>query len=629
MRIRGGYAGRILYVDLTRREVTKEPIEEDVCAKLIGGRGFSSYMLYKEVGAGCEPFDPSNLVVFASGPLNGTPVPSSGRLTVAARSPMTGGLGDANSGGSFAPEMKWAGYDAIAFRGRADFPVYLLVVDDRVEVRDARHLWGKDTEETTQAIRDELRDPDVHVACIGPGGENLVRYACVIVDGSGASGRCGIGAVMGSKNLKAVAVRGTRGVEIADPDGLRSAIDAYLTDVKEDGWAKNLTRYGTINLVVHRQTLGLWGAYNFQRGVLDGCERLDPEVFRSKYLMRILGCMGCAVRCRRFSKVESGPYAPCYTKGPEYDTVNALAAKTGVTDPEAVIYAHRLTDLLGIDAQSAGSSIAMAMELFEKGLINEEDTGGLRLRFGDAASMIRLLGDIAHRRGFGDVLAEGCKVMGERLGRGASYYAAHIKGLEIDATDPRPFLTRAVTYAVSTRGSCHLRGFPYIDEFITPEEALHWFGTEKVADLKSMEGKGRMIAWSENWVSLADMFGLCKFAWYRSRKFKSLIHRGVELAGAAFRAATGLDVGDDELLKAGERLINVEKLFNLRFGLGRADDYPPERFFKEPVSGGPQEGSVLDRAVYDRVLDDYYAARGWDGQGRPTPEKLRELGIDV
>lgn len=622
----GGYAGQVLRVDLSAGKIEKVKTTGEFARNFIGGRGLSSYYLWKEVGPGVGPYDPENLLIFAPGPLNGTPLPSSGRLTVAAKSPMTGALGDASAGGYWSPELKWAGYDGIIIRGKSERPVYLWIDDDNVSVRDASHLWGKTVAETNEMIKQDLDDEDIRIACIGPGGERLVRYACIITDGEGAAGRCGIGAVMGSKMLKAIAVRGTKGVRIADPGAFQKALDSYFANIQSDVWLESLTQFGTPNLVVHRQKLGLWGARNFTDNQLDNFENLSPEKLTEEHLVRILGCMGCAVRCRRYTRASFGKYGTCFTKGPEYDTINALAAKTGVADYNAAIYAHYLCDQLGIDAQSAGSSIAMAMELYERKMLSRQQAGGMDLRFGNAEAMIDALSLIARREGIGDLLAEGCRVMGDRLDAG--YYAAHVKGLEIDATDPRRFVTRAVTYAVATRGSCHLRGYPYIDEFITGEEAREWFGEPEVANLESLKGKGKMIAWSEDWVALADLFGICKFAWYRSRKFKNLITRGVEIAGDAFRAATGMDISNKELLRCGERVYNVERMFNYIQGMRRKDDFIPNRFFEEPLKRDPGKGVKLDRDDYNQVLDDYYQSRNWDSEGKPTDAKMADLGLD-
>ncbi|MHB9097216.1 MAG: aldehyde ferredoxin oxidoreductase C-terminal domain-containing protein, partial [Syntrophales bacterium] len=339
-----------------------------------------------------------------------------------------------------------------------------------------------------------------------------------------------------------------------------------------------------------------------------------------------MGCMGCMVRCRRFSAILDGSCTPFYTKGPEYETINALGAKPYITDPAVILQGHHLCDECGIDEQSAGSAISMAMELYERGILKKQDVDGEELVFGNGEALLRLLEKIVTRTGFGNLLAEGTRIMGERLH--ADYYAIHVKGSEVDASDPRSLVTRALTYSVATRGSCHLRGFPYIDEFIKPDEGLRYFGTAAVSDLKALEGKGKLVAWSEDWITVANLMGLCIFAWYRSRTFSMLIKRGLELVTEAYTAATGLPMTQEDLLRCGERVYNTEKLFNCREGMGRAADYPPARFFDEAMPDGAGKGAHLDRGDYERLLNDYYTARGWDpSTGSPTPEKLEELGI--
>jgi len=622
----GGYAGQILYVDLTDGSIEKRPLDRDFAIRYVGGRGISSRILYDELKPGMDPYSPDNRLILATGPLNGTPTPSASRLVVASKSPLTGGLGDASSGGYWAPELKYAGFDAIVVRGRSPEPVYLWIEDSEVRIRPAKHLWGQKIHDTSQLLKEEIGDDDIHVCAIGPGGENLVRYACVVTDEEGVAGRCGIGAVMGSKQLKAVVVRGTLDVRIADPTRFKQAVDAYRETIVGEAWTDVLRRLGTPNLVAHRQKLGIWGAKNFQKASIEGWEKISGETFREKFLIKAMGCMGCMVRCRRYSAIQEGPFSPTFTKGPEYDSINALGAKTYVTDPAIILRAHHLCDEYGIDEQTAGSSIAMAMELYERGLLKKEETDGIDLTFGNGEALLHFIEKIPFRKGLGDLLAEGTRIMGDRLGAG--YYAIHVKGLEVDASDPRSLVTRALTYSVATRGSCHLRGFPYIDEFIKPEEAEAHFGTASVSRLDAIEGKGRMVAWSENWITIANLLGLCIFAWYRSRSFPMLIRRGQELAGEIFSAATGLPMTGEALLRCGERVYTIEKLFNLREGIDRASDYPPLRFFEEPLSDGPGKGARLSRDDYDRLLDDYYEARGWDKKtGVPTSAKLKSLDL--
>lgn len=620
-----GYAGKILRIDLSTGKIEKQPTPIDLMKKYIGGRGLSSYILWKEVKHNIKPFDDDNLLIFATGPLNGTPLPSSGRLTIASKSPLTGILGDANSGGSWSPELKWAGYDAIVIKGKSNKPVYIWIDDDNVSIKDASHIWGKTVDKAYDIIREELNDEDIRIAAIGPAGENNVRYANVVVDGYGANGRCGMGAVMGSKMLKAIAVRGTKDINIAEPETFAKLLDEYVDDIINEDWAKSLTLYGTSNLVVHRQTLGLWGARNFQDDLLDNWENVGPEKLNKEHVVRVIGCMGCLVRCKRMAKAKFHDNE-CYTKLPEYDVINALSAKTLVTDSNALIYASHLCDELGLDAQTAGSTIAMAMELYERGILTKDQTDGLEFNFGDPEVMMEAIQRIAYRKGVGDLLADGTKVLGENFK--AEYYAPHIKGLEIDATDPRRFVTRALSYAVSTRGSCHLRSYPYVDEFITKEEAEEWFGESEVSNAASIVGKGKMIAWTENWVALADMLGICKFAWYRSRRFKKLIERGINLTAKLYKAATGIEINDTDFLKCGERVYNIERLFNYNNGIRRKDDVPPDRFFVETLKRGPGKGIKLDKAEYEKLLDEYYDAHGWDKEGRPTKEKMEELQVE-
>ena len=397
-----------------------------------------------------------------------------------------------------------------------------------------------------------------------------------------------MGAVMGSKNLKAVVVRGSQDVKIADPERFKGVIDAYRKTLEGEVWTETLRRLGTPNLVAHRQKLGIWGARNFQQATIADWEKISGEVFREKYLVKAMGCMGCMVRCRRYSAILDGSSNPLYMKGPEYETINALGAKPYIIDPDFILQAHYLCDEYGIDEHGAASAISMAMELYERGILKKEDVDGEELVFGNGEAFLRLIDKIVYRKGFGDLLAEGTRIMGQRLN--AEYYAIHIKGQEVDASDPRSMVTRALTFGVATRGSCHLRGFPYIDEFITPEEGLKYFGTAAVSDIKALEGKGKLVAWSEDWITVANLMGLCIFAWYRSRTFSMLIKRGLDLVTEAYRAATGLPMTQEHLLRCGERVYNLEKLINFREGIGREADYPPQRFFDEAIARRPRRG---------------------------------------
>jgi aldehyde:ferredoxin oxidoreductase len=622
-----GYSGRILEIDLSKGKSNVKDLMEGFAKKYIGGRGFSSRILWENVNQRVGPYDKANRLIFAAGPLTGTMMPSASRLTIAAKSPISNAIGDSNSGGYWAPELKYAGYDAIVITGKAAKPVYLFINNDYVDIRNAEGIWGKNTHETESTLKAEIGNPELKIASIGPAGENLVRFASVVTDSFGSSSRCGLGAVMGSKNLKAVALKGSKGIDIAAPSALKNVIDKYLETILGDAWITSLTKMGTLGILYHREMLGIHQVKNSREGLIDNFENIKPEVFRNKYQGKATACMGCSIRCRRYSKIPNGLDGLKLTRGPEYVTINSLGMKPAVTDPEVIVKAHGLCDLLGLDAEATGSVIGLAMELYEKKIIDKKITTGMAMHFGDADILLTLIPMIANRTGIGDLLAEGAKRFAERCE--ASYYANVIKGMDIEAGDPRNHVTRALCYGVSTRGSCHLRSWPYIDEFITPEQAEKAFGTPKVADFYSLEGKGAMLCWSEDLNALADLMGVCKFAYYRSRDFPQLVKRGIEIITEAYNAATGFALSEDEVLRAGERVNVLERCYNYREGLRRIDDYPNERMFKEPIKKGPSEGKVLSYKDYGKVLDDYYDARGCDKKtGRMLDSKLKELDLE-
>ncbi len=622
-----GYSGRILEIDLSEGRSTVKELKEDFAKKYIGGRGFTARILWDTVKSDVGPFDKANRLIFAAGPLTGTIMPSSSRLTIAAKSPISNVIGDSNSGGYWAPELKYAGYDAVVITGKAAKPVYLSINNDLVDIRNAERIWGKNTHETEAAIKEEFGNPDLKIASIGPAGENLVRFASVVTDSFGSSSRTGMGAVMGSKNLKAVVLKGSKGIDIADANKLKQVIDKYLETVRGDAWTLSLTEMGTLNILYHREMLGIHQVKNSREGLIDNFENIKPEVFRYKFQGKATACMGCSIRCRRYSKIPDGLGGSKLIRGPEYVTINSLGMKPAITDPEVIIKAHGLCDLLGLDAEATGSVISLAMELYEKGIIDEELTGDMAIRFADADIFLELIPMIANRTGVGDLLAEGAKRFSERCN--ASYFANTIKGMDIEAGDPRNHVTRALCYGVSTRGSCHLRSWPYIDEFITPEQAEKAFGTPKVADFYSLEGKGAMLCWSENLNALADLMGVCKFAYYRSKNFPQLLKRGIEIITEAYNAATGFNLSEDKIFRAGERVTVLERCYNYREGLRRIDDYPNERMFKEPIKKGPSDGKLLSYEDYSKVLDDYYDARGCEKEtGRMLDAKLKELGLE-
>ncbi|MCJ7494123.1 MAG: aldehyde ferredoxin oxidoreductase family protein [Deltaproteobacteria bacterium] len=627
-RKRGAYAGNILRVDLSTGKVEKQELDLAFAHHYIGGRGFGSRFLYNEVTPEITPFDPANRLIFTPGALFGTAVPAASRTTATAKSPTTEMFGDGHSSGRWGAMLKSAGYDMLILQGAAPKSVYLWIDNEKVEIRDAGHLWGKTTMETDQALRESLGDHEIGTLVIGPAGEKKVRLASIFSDGiMGTFARTGMGAVMGSKNLKAVATRGTKDIGIADRDAFQKAYQDYLQVISVDPYVPPATKYGTCRFMYHRVKFGIHGAKNWRLGDFDW-KPLDPEVFRSDYQIKASACPMCPVRCRREYRIPSGKYAGTVTKL-EWETI-ARCMTCGVNDPEGVIYFSHICNQYGLDVEGIGDTVAFAMECYEKGLLTDKETEGLPLHFGNLEVLIEMTRKIAFREGLGDLLAEGSLRAARAIGKWAEQFAMVVKGSEMSAGDPRGMPVRAVSYATSTRGSDHLRSNPYVEELITPEEGQLFFGSAEAADIfQGLKGKGRLLAWSENFVTIGDLLGLCKFAYYRSATFSYLRKKGVELATRFYNACNGTKLSEEEMLLAGERSFNIEKAFNAREGAGREQDIIPERFFKEGLAGGgPSHGAVVDRGKFDLILDEYYQARGWDEKtGLQKRETLKKLGL--
>ena len=625
------YAGQLLRVDLATGAILKEEFGREYTDLFIGGRGVASKLLYDKVPPQVAPLDPENCLIFVPGALMGTAAPAASRTTVTARSPLTNLHGDGHSGATWGAELKRAGYDALVIQGKAEKLVYLLIHNDKVELRDAGKLRGLLTSQTHARLRDDLGEPGLNTVCIGPAGENLVRLAGVFHNGSdeGVSARCGLGAVMGSKNLKAIATIGTRDLGLVDLEGFQSAYQDYLDTIAVDPYCPPATQYGTCRFMGHRVKFGIHGAENWRYGEYPAWVHLDPEIWRNDYQIKAGACLACPVRCRRDYRVQSGPYAGITAKV-EWETI-ARSMTCGITDPEAVIAWANLCNHYGLDVEGVGDTVAFAMECFEQGLLTEKDTDGLPLRFRDAHAYLELTRRIAMREGdLASTLAEGTRIAAQKIGQGSERLAMNVKGGEMTAGDPRGMPVRAVSYATSTRGSDHLRSNPYIEEIMTPQEALEWWGTEEAADIKKgVKGKGKMLKFSEDLVTIGDVLGLCKFAYYRSATFPYLYRKGVHLATRLYNACAGRELSEKEMLRAGERAFNIEKAFNTRCGATRADDMIPKRFFEEPLrGGGPSGGTVVDKDKFNTILEEYYEDRKFDPKsGLPTRAGLEELGL--
>lgn len=616
MTFKGGYSGKVLHVDLTKRRISRDTLNKELARDYIGGRGFTSKVQYDEIGPDVDPLSPRNKLIFATGPLSGTLAPSSARLTVAGRSPLTGLLGDANSGGHWSAELKFAGYDMLIISGKAKRPTYLWIDNDDPVIKDAEHVWGKTTRETEHLIKDELGDKRIHLASIGPAGENLVRFASVIVDLDHAAGRTGLGAVMGSKNLKAVAVRGTKGLKIADTKFFMTTVDALLDIINTDPMTSSVApKFGTTFLVNPINLEGGLSTLNWQTGVFDGAEKISGEALRENenILVRATACFACPLRCDRYSEVTKGPFKDTYVGGPEYFALVSFGSKCGNSNLPSIIKANEMANLYGLDVGSTGGIIGFAMECYNKKILSKEDTDGLSLDWGNYESLLRLIKKIAFREGFGNLLADGIKTSAEKIGQGAIRFAMHVKGMDLVTADPRCYKAYSLRYAVASRGADHLR----LQAIINRHEL----------DRLPFDEAARKLKWWEDLMSLLDALGVCKLFYTTYSSSIEIVQKKLKKLSELYSSATGLQLSIADLLRTGERITNVERVFNIRMGLRRKDDTLPSRFLEEPLPEGPAKGNVYD--VLEPLLNAYYDARGWNSNtGVPTRERLEKLRLE-
>lgn len=599
--MRLGYNGKVLFVDLTREKLTVREYPEGLYRKLLGGQGMGAWFLYNLMDPRADPLSPENVLIFSVGPMTGTLVPLASRYNVNFKSPLTNAYGVSQSGGYFPHYFKNAGYDAVVFLGRAERPVYLWIDDGKAELRSAGHIWGMDTFETEDAIREELGDRrGVYVACIGQAGENLVKYASIQNDRWHSAGRAGTGAVMGSKRLKAVAVRGTRRVPVKDLDGLREFVNKISQELRTHPSPKTYHDYGTPAAVDVVQKLGVFPTRYWHRGTFDKYMEINASALKAKIFVKNWPCFNCPVACGRYVRIRRW-LEGLETVGPEYETIYALGSLCEIDDLEAIAYASDLCDKYGMDTISAGNAIAFAMDAYEMGKLKADKP----IRFGDAGRMLELIEEIAFRRGIGDLLAEGTRVMERKLG--LEGHAIHMKGLEPAGYDVRGLKGVGLAFSVASRGACHMRASFYDFEL---KGEVDRFSYE---DKKALLLKDR-----EDWIAVMDSMVLCRFS--RAIFTWENILKGINLI-------TGFEMEMEELKRAGERIVNLSRLFNVGAGLGREDDYPAKRFMTEPLPDGPSKGHVIEREEYERLLDKYYEVRGWDEEGRPTQEKLKELNI--
>lgn len=588
-----------------------EPLESGLAKKYIGGIGLAMKMVLDHTEPGVDPLGPENVLALTTGPLDGTMAPTGGNgHAFAAKSPLTNGIGEAKAHGFFGTDMKRAGYDAIIFKGKCEKPTYLWIDDDSVQFMDAQHLWGKSPAETEEMIREELGDQYIRVAAIGPAGERLVRVACILNDRTRAAGRTGMGAVMGSKNLKAIAVRGSKDVGVADSDRFLE----FCKELQERARGPATRKYRTLgtpeNTLVHN-ALGCLPTRNFEAGVFEGAEKVSGEYLNERYVARINACSSCPMRCEHIAVVPEGPYKGVAVRT-EYEPIWAFGPHCGIDRLDAIIKAMELCNYYGLDMISTGNIVGFAMDCFENGILNVEDTGGLELRFGNHEAMLEMVRRIGLREGLGDTLAEGVKRAAQKIGKGAERLANHIKGLEMTGYDIRCLKTAALGYAVSFRGADHNRHGAYAFDV---KEKVNRFIAEK--------GRGKMVKEMEDLYTIIDSLIVCKFS------------RGIYKGDGGFgdlaklySLITGIEMTPEELRAAGERINNLGRVFNVREGFTRKDDHLPPKVMSTPIPEGVAKGSVVTQKELDLLLEDYYEARGWTKDGIPTEEKLKELGMD-
>jgi len=602
-----GYMNRILRVDLSRGQVWDEPLDEELARLFVGGSGLAARMLYDMVSADTDPLGPDNPLLFMTGPLVGTAMPSAGRLSVCALSPLTGIWGEANTGGFVGPELRFAGYDGIVVTGQAERPLWLSIVEGQAALHDAADLWGQDAYQTQERVRQALGEPKARVLCIGAAGENGVPMAAVMNDHGRAAARTGMGAVMGAKKLKAIGLRGTAKVPLADPDGFSALVRAILDALDEDMPAMALRLAGTACYVDMALMYGDMPTRYYQQGEWPAGSNLSGVLLTDGYLNRGVACYRCPIVCGRETRAPR--FGLDKVDGPEYETLGALGSLLLIDDLEAVIYAGHLCNVYGLDTISTGSTIALACELFERGILTAADTGGLEIRYGDYGTVHRLIGLIARREGFGDALAEGSARLAGRFG--VPELAVTVNRLEVPLHDPRAFHGMAPVYALSPRGACHMEGDMYgVDTGQGPAFELGIIPGER---LESSEEKGRIAARQQAWRNLYNAMILCQFQ-----------NPGVERVLGALNAATGWGLVADDLMTLGRRIVTQKRLLNMRRGLTRADDRLPDLLLR-PLEGGGTEGTVPDM---EALLAGAYAEYGWDPQtGHPRAETLRELGL--
>jgi len=614
------YSGRLLRINLNDGSHKVETISEKDYRRFLGNRGLNMARLFYEIPQGTDPLGPDNKVIFGTGVLDGTMFPGT-RFNISTRSPQTGLVGDGNAGGFFGSEMRYAGWDQIVLEGTAQEPVYVFIEDDRVELRSASHLWGQEIAETHRIIREELGDPDVQLACIGPAAENGVKFAGVFTSVVRPVARTGVGTVMGAKNVKAVAIRGHQPVRVANPEKFRELLRQVDSAIFNHPDYQSRRLFGTTRLVTALNAMGILVSRHFQTGVFPEADQVSGERLAAEFNTKNRACHACTAPCSRWYEIPEGRFRGREGEGPEFEPLGVFTARVWNSDLPGALMAIDRCNRYGMDALTTGECIAMLMELNERGIFTSEDAG-IDLSWGSVDTILTLIDKIAYREGVGDLLADGAAKAAERIGNGAEQYAMHVKGLEIIQGEPRGLKGYGLGYCVASRGADHLRAEPFFELSEDEEESIRRFGTPKAAYPGEYEGKGKLVKYSEDWCAVADALSVCKNT--------SICMEAVpfKIAAELINAVTGWDMTEEEVIASAERIMNIERAFCIREGISRKDDRLPDRFLEEPLPEecGPSAGLVFE---LEPMLNEYYEARGWDQEnGYPTRALLEKLGLD-
>ena len=617
--------GSVVRINLTTSSITTQHFTSETARSVLGGFGFNIRYLYENLAAGTDPLGPENILIISLGLLTGTAAPSSSRVHVNALSPLSGLIGSSSVGGFLGQKLRSLGIISLVISGASPHPVFLHIDERGARLLDAENLRGLDTRQVDKEIKSLIGDDKLEILAVGPAGENRVRFACLMAGIDHSAGHTGMGAVMGSKKLKAISVSGKTAAagqgsvrKYTSPEKT-AVVREYIESIQNSvSRYRDYSQLGSSGDILELNKMGLLGSRNYRSMKLEGAEKIDGRNLKN-YVVKNITCPRCAVHCKAEVELKEGKHKGFRGGRPEYETVIDLGALCGLTEPDALMYLSNLCNILGIDTISTGSVIAFAMDLFDRGIITTEDTGGIELCWGDADAMEAIMRKIARREGFGDILADGVFRASQRIGKGSEKYAYHVKGVELYGADPRGMMGTALSYAVSMRGGDFTSVYPVPEFRYTPERAEAEFGTSEAVDYLASDGKGALVRYCMIVSSVIDSLGICKVP-----ALSIAGNYDLEKETRLMNALTGLDISKEQLLRIGERVVTMEKMFNLRFGATADADTLPEKFLKEPIAEGPSAGAMVDLKP---MVRDFYSKMGWDEQGVPLPDTLKAMGL--